>query len=151
MQSNRKMYTIKQGNKTFSLTHSGHHYVVGFQNIRMARKVQLNLHPEPLVQLRREQTHTIEIMNDCISIDIDSLITMQKFKGSSEDPLNDAGYFISTHPERDFLSYPIDNMVGIVMPYELIKEDEDSLTFRTHVVDPFFNADYFKSSLKKLL
>lgn len=145
------MYTIKQGNKSLSVTHNNHYYVVGFANIRMARKVQLNLHPEPYVSLRRENTSTIEIMNDSITLDTESIVTIQKFRGSADNPLNDGGYYIGTHPETEFLSYPIDKMVGIIMPYDLVDEDENELIFKSHVIDPFFNADYYKSSLKKML
>lgn len=146
-----KIYTIQQKNKTVGIVHNNFHYVIGFKNIVMARNVQYNLHPEPRIILDRANITEISVLEDCMTIDLNSKLYIQKYNGSAQDPLNDGHYHINTEDELNFLQYPIDKMIGVIMPNELLDEDDDNFIFESQVIDPFFKAEFYRSRLRDLL
>lgn len=145
------MYAIKQGNKTFGLMHGEQFYVIGFACNKIARRVQYNLHPTPYIHLQKNKQIELDIMKKKIMIDPVSTLKIQKYQGSSDDPLNDGNYHMSVYYDSEFLLYPYKNMVGLILPYELIQETDTEFEFLSTVIDPFFDADLYKMSIDNKL
>lgn len=122
-----KAFTIQQGSKTIGIRHNEHHYVVGFASAVMARRVQYQLHPDPVITFFRNDESTIFI---------------PKFCGSAMDPMNDGGYHLGQQDYNKFITFPFTKSVGVILPYHLIEESEEEFIFRCHVLDPFYSR-YF--------
>lgn len=144
------MYTIKQGNKTVSLTHKEKHYIIGFESVVHARKVQYSMHPMPeMVLLRnnnidvRPSLNAIGLKNTSLVLDIGATLFIPKHKGDPLHPINDGCFHLGFEKYNEFITYPLTKSLGIVMPYELKDEDEHEFMFRSHVIEPTFNSLLF--------
>jgi len=138
-----KIYTICQGNKTVSVPHRKNHYVLGFKKPTEVRMVMHNLHPEPKFDIVRNSS--INLSNDLnsagfydieINMDVGATLFIPKLKGDSLDPLNDGGFHISNHTEEEFLMFPIQKNLGIIIPFYLQEENDDEYIYKVMVMDP---------------
>lgn len=136
------MFTINHKSRTVGLQHKDSHFVVGFKSVRMARKVMYQLHPEPTLMVVRgdeiDLTTRIQAKGVDMNLVIDSsaALFIPKFEGSSSDPMNDGGYHLHNVSEVEFMTYPFTKMLGIILPYELIDENDKEFIFRTQLIKP---------------
>jgi hypothetical protein len=136
------MFTIKQGNKTLSVLHNKRHYIIGFKNKILARKVYYNIHPSPQFTLVRDQDIDLSAVlksngfDISLSLDVGATLFVPKCKGSILDPMNDGGFHLSMVPEHEFLAFPIEHRLGVVMPYDLEDETLDEFMFKASVLEP---------------
>ncbi len=158
-----KMHVLKQGNKSVSLVDMRRHYVIGFQSPLMARKVHYNLHPDASEKLRIERAESIDITRDLarglndlgvafygesVKIDTRALLFVPKLtSGDAMDPANDAGMHLSTVDHAEFILYPFEHNIGVIMPYDLLHDRPHEFVFRSHVIDPCIDWKSFASSL----
>lgn len=160
-----KMHVLKQGNKSVSLVDMQRHYVIGFQSPLMARKVHYNLHPDASERLRVERAESIDITRDitqrledlgvpfqgeCVSIDTRALLFVPKVMSggsTATDPANDAGMHLSVVDFAEFMLYPFEHNLGVIMPYDLLHERPHEFIFRSHVIDPCFDLKSFMRTL----
>lgn len=149
------MFTIQQKNKTVGMRHKDNHYIIGFNNVTQARKVQYAMHPEPRLILTRGDGLDIGSVleslkpkgSNAVSIVIDTEATLfiPKFKGESTSPMNDGSFHMNTVPYDDFIAYPFTKMLGVIIPYDLVYEDDNEFTFRSQVIEPFFIPEFYAS------
>lgn len=141
----KNMYTLKQGNKTVGIYHKNNHYIIGFESIINARKVQYNLHPNPEITLLRGETINkhIYFCDINLKLDIDATLFLPKYKGSTTDPMNDGNYHLSTENYNEFIAFPFMKNIGIILPSELKDEDDDEFMFKANVIDPSFDSKLF--------
>ena len=136
------MFTIKQGNKTLSVVYNKRHYIIGFKNKIMARKVHYSIDPIPKFTMVRDQdidlTSVLKSNGFDISLllDVGATLFIPKCQGSILDPMNDGGFHLSVVPEFEFLALPIEHRLGIVMPYELEDENTEEFMFKASVLEP---------------
>lgn len=162
-----KGYLLKQQSQTLGLSHIHarklHHYVIGFQNPIMARKVHYNIHPLPYLHLDRGESIDISFElsdslsslgvvndhNDKVTIDVSSKLTIPKMdlEGSIHNPLNDAGFHLCEVPLEDIYMMPFDKNVGVILPYELFIENSKSFIFLCQIIDPVQSSFHFRKSL----
>jgi hypothetical protein len=147
--STRMMYTIKQGSKTVGLSHRDKHYIIGFDNLATAKKVQYTMHPQPEITLLRggginigPHLKQLGLNNTSLVLDIGGTLFIPKYKGSPS-PMNDGAYHLGLDKYDEFITYPLTKSIGIVLPYDLTQEDEDEYMFKAHVIEPTFNAFMF--------
>jgi hypothetical protein len=135
-----KVYTLQQKDRTLSVVHKKRNYVIGFKNVTTARKVHYFINPEPKLLLICNEyiEKQVEMHNQNITIHIDPKATLfiPKMRGSFLDPMNDANFHMSHHKEDEFLRFPFEKNLGIIMPYELFEESDDEFIFKAVVVDP---------------
>jgi hypothetical protein len=137
-----KVYTIQVKNKTISLYHLGAHYVVGFKNVNMVRKVHYSLNPQPNLLIVRDTN--IDLHDELevngydipLKLDVNATLFIPKLKGCFMDPMNDTGFHISEYEENEFLKFPITKNIGIVLPYNLVEETDEEMMFKAYVIDP---------------
>ena len=163
-----KMYVLKQGNKSLSLIHCERHYVIGFQSSSMARKVHYNLHPAvgtgpSSPNMRLERYEEIDVTQEVkqglgdldvpfraqsVTIDTQATLFLPKHEvGAPHDPSNDMGIHLSTVDVSDFMMYPFENQLGIIMPYDLVHERPHEFLFKAQVIDPCIDPMSFLRSL----
>ena len=145
------MYTLQKGNKTLSLIHKGHHYVIGFKNIKQARNVQYNIHPDPQFHLHRgvqidlgKQLQHEGLTPESLILDTSATLRIPKYLGSPSDPMNDGYPHLNTVVTHDFMTYPLTKMLGIIIPFEILEENKQEFIFRSHVIEPSFNPGTYK-------
>jgi hypothetical protein len=114
------IYTLNQDNKTIGIMHKNKSFIIGSKNIMTIRKIHYSIHPEPKIVL------------------VKSNLYIPKCKGSILDPMNDAKMHLSMMNLNTFCSLPFKG-IGIIMPYNLEYEDEDTFIFKSHVVAPIDN------------
>jgi hypothetical protein len=136
------LYALRQGNKTVSIFHGNRHYVIGFKNKVITRKVHYSMHPENKIIMLRDDNinlHDQLLENGYdlqLSMDVNATIFIPKCVGSILHPMNDGKFHIFEYKEAEFLSFPIEKNLGIAIPYKLQHEDEHEFTFKACVIDP---------------
>lgn len=133
-----QIHLINCKNKSVGFVNYNKHYVIGFKNSQVARKVMYGLHPEKKPYLLRDDPQILSDIKTGIELTIDSSATLfiPKFQGSSTYPLNDGGFHIKTVNYEDFLVYPMTHSLGVVIPFVLIDESSEEFMYRSHVIDP---------------
>jgi len=142
--SGSRIHTIARGPKTLSVFHRDKYYIFGFKKASEARTIISNIHPEPDFTLVR--THNIDLgphlkkegFDVSLEMDIAATLYIPKCKGSVLHPINDGGFHIHSYMEDDFITFPISKNLGIVMPYDLLNENEDEYVYKAFVMDPSF-------------
>lgn len=140
-----KIHTLQQRNKTVSVVHYDRHYVIGFRNPYLLRKVHYSMHPEPkLILLRDNDTVFQKEFEEngydiSLTMDFNATLFIPKCAGSTLHPMNDGGYHMNSYKESDFLAFPIRKRLGIIMPYKLEDEDDKEFMFKVCVIDPMNN------------
>lgn len=158
-----KTYVLKRGSTTLSVKHADQHYVIGFKSPMIARKVHYNLHPDPVGSLRVERSRVIDVTSEikeglkdynisfaCDTVHIDTQATLfipKHLAGGPLDPLNDTGMHLETVDSTDFLMYPFERNVGIIMPYALLEERVHEYLFWSHLIEPCSDYDSFLRGL----
>lgn len=164
------MFTINNGHKKISALHNDKHYAIGFANIALARHVQYNLfhntkqNIEPIVYINKYQKDKIEIdMSQITKLllcnDNDSNSTTMSFYNEVELYMQkmtprenqhlESPYHLDIIPKDEFMCYPIDKLVGIMLPEEVLDEDDSLIIFKGQMIDPFFIPQHFKNQLAK--
>lgn len=49
-----------------------------------------------------------------------------------------------------FISLPIVNRLGLIMPFDLIEEDKDKLVYKSYVIDPMEDVQIFRRGLPNI-
>ena len=132
------MYTIKQKNKTLSVSHNQKHYIIGFNNIITARKVHYNMHPEPkLVMIRdNKPINLMSKLDHSLTLEISSTLLIPKCHGDIWAPINDGMFHLLEMNEVEFYNLPLSKKLGIIVPYKLEEETNDDFMFKAYVLDP---------------
>lgn len=120
------------------------HYIIGFGNIKMARKVQYDLmmpmtQGKELMLLPGLSPIRIAHENEIIVLDKDAtLFVAKKGEGLQEkgqDNVMDYGMCLDRMDENDFINVPFDGIYGILMPTHLLDETPEEMTFRCITID----------------
>ena len=153
------MMTINNGFKKVSVFHNEKHYAIGFKNQILARHVQYNLFhtldtaKDPIIYLCKKDT------DSTINIDFKSKQATMSFCNNADlyiqkaKPISDrivySPYHLDVVPEKTFLCYPIDQNIGIVIPEEIVEEDDDIMVLQCQMIDSFFIPDYYRKQLSR--
>ena len=149
------MFTINNAKKTISTIYREKHYVVGFSNQVLARHVQYNLPQEPIVYITKKDQNCLDIdlefnntnLKVALYASAELYIQKTKYIDDAIDSILYSPYHLDTVKYEDFMCYPIDKMLGIVLPEEIIEEDEDLMVLHCQVIDPLFIPEYYKKKL----
>jgi hypothetical protein len=132
-------------------------YVIGFNNVRTARRVAMISQFPPDVRLKR--SHIIDVTSEVteelsklgigninftsITLDVDSLVEIAKNSDVRDD------YIFNVEPveQEDFLMWSFEKNIGLIMPYDMHSEDDSFVVFKANVVDPSQDTDHFRRSL----
>lgn len=139
-----KVYVIHKRQNQLSVWHKRQEYLIAFNNITHARKVQYTINIEPRMILLRDTN--IDIHKDLLqagydvhlNLDVNSTLFIPKNKQPSLDCIDDGLFTLHQMSEHQFYGLPMQRhgARGIVIPYTLIDETDDEYMFRCNVVDP---------------
>lgn len=161
------IYILKQQSKALSLTNNTkfatRNYVIGFQSVHMARKVHYSLSPDVQPSLIRvnnfEVTDEVNeglaslnkpIVQGKIYIDTHALLHIPKKDQSLPEELTDMNLHLQSVDYLDFMMYPFEQNIGIIMPYKIEKENQFEIQFLSNVVDALDTYDTLRASFDKL-
>jgi hypothetical protein len=123
--------------------------------------VKFKIHPEPYDKIYLERHNIEEITDDVnsgldkmncdvqrvrdLTIDVGAKLTIPKI---SNGMLYTHDFEIEDVDFGDFIMYPLNNCLGVVLPQELYFEDEDKFIFSSQVIDPCeYMFDLFRKKL----
>ena len=139
------------------------HYVIGFPNAVLARRIQYMMAPEPCIRLyRRDAIDVTDEVNAGLStfgvnqvsgtVTIDPRATLHIPKQDqalpADHPMNDGMYHLAIIPIEEFLMFPFEKNLGIIMPYEVQTENTHEIVLLSNVVESAESMDSFRRSLK---
>ena len=155
----KTFYCIKQGNKCIGLRDNEKSYIIGFRSGIQARHIQYNIHPEPVIEIRRvkpvlnvsDEIHegllnlnVMKTLKEPIMIDPDVVLRVPKAPGNVHPSLTEAGYHLETVSSEDFICMPFTHYIGIIIPNEILIEDDKEIILQCDLVEPIFDAEMFK-------
>ena len=133
-----KAFTLKAGNKTLGLNDNGMHYIIGFRNVYLARRVQYVMHPTPNLALYRGGGLKRKDQHTDIVIDTEAklFIPKQELKGGPHHPLNDGGWHLDTKEYKQLLMTPFKYQVGLIMVTNILNEIPIDIEADCWVLEP---------------
>ena len=154
----KSIVTIKKSNTVLSVVHCDRNYIIGFTDNYHAKYVKHVLSTFPRLELKSHRPANIKHEINCgllemgitpfqngdVTIDITAQLKINKRK----DDVPDSDYQLADVDYSDFLMYPFDKGLGVVMPYQIVYEDQTELHFLTQVVDPTNDVSMFAKNLK---
>jgi hypothetical protein len=72
-----------------------------------------------------------------LNLDVNSVLFIPKNKTDVMDPIYDGCIYMQELKEADFLHIPVSKQTGIVIPYELVDENDHEFMFKSYVIDPY--------------
>jgi hypothetical protein len=164
-----KAFLLKQKSKTIGVSelHANRyrHYIIGFKNVFLARKIHYNIHPEPSIRLERSDfidiTKDVKKSFNAIGLNsdsIDSKITIDVFSkiyipkmlpsGGYYNPMNDGGYHVEEISIEDLFLMPFEQNIGVILPSEVYAESAKEFVLSCQIIDPVDSLKHFRKSLK---
>ena len=123
------MFTIKNANKQLLATYKDSHYAIGFRNQNMATHVQYNMFHHELVDPILYITKKSRYRNTYAELYI------QKAKQTRECMLQ-IPYHLDIINHDSFMTYPINSGIGVVLPKDIIEEEDEMILMRCYIIDP---------------
>lgn len=131
-----------RGNR-LSVPVRGRRYVIGFHDPVVARNVLHSLHPDPVTTILHGERAVVDRRPQVpapLGVEAGATVFIPKaprlaWSGrGTVHPLNDAGHFLDTVSDVRFYNM-VFGLGGIVLPYELVTEDDDEFVFRCCIVE----------------
>lgn len=116
-------------------------YVIGFSDARHAREACASLHPAPKVILHRSDAiHNLDGTKD-ITVDYAATLYLPKKAQNKNKKDMEEHYQLRYIRAGDFIMYPLDRSIGVILPLELLEENSMDLVYAAQVIDPCYLAD----------
>lgn len=150
-----KVFVIEHKSDLLSVVHNQKKYVIGTHRRDIADVIRKKMGHEGDLYLGRKNVYDVthDVNQGLQSIGLD--VNVQKVTIDTHAELTivnketeGISYNIDLIEPEDFLLYPIHKNIGIVMPYDLIKDNGYILTYLTNIVDPCDDYESFRKSLK---
>ena len=142
-------YLIKSTPKTYlGLKRQNKTYVIGFKHMSIAAKVLQHVDGEAKMELLSTDEVSFHEPITQTTLQIDSQATLfipklQTFGQTTNqpnhaitDPINNNDLYLHSLPFEDFLMYPTQKQVGVIIPYVLVLEDKHEFVYTAHVINP---------------
>ena len=154
----KSVSVLKKNNNMLSLTFREKPYIIGFTSPIHAKYTSAWLHKDN-VQMHLRRKHFEEVHDEIntsligmgmkpihshdVTIDVEAELYVPKAK--ELDMKN--GIEIEHVPFADFIMFPFEKYLGVVMPFHQAYEDDDCVIFMSQVIDPSETIDMFKRTL----
>lgn len=160
------IYLVKRQSNPLSYTehYPDHmrHYVIGFPNTSLARQVMYNMAPDPSIRLyRRNHVNVTEEVNEgldslgcekvdgAIILDTQAMLHIPRQDSSLPPEMNDGMFHLSKISFEDFLMYPFNNNIGIIMPYYVDRDTPHELVMLSNVIESTNSTKGFRHRFSK--
>ena len=136
----QKVFTLKRNSSYYGVNIGNKSYAIGFSKIAHARRVQYVYDPQkPINMVRRSPIDIVgkDTLLQKITIDVNAQLDIPKLieRDSVIDTIDEETYM---HEEymSEFLLFPFQNNVGIILPYDVDIETHDRIVFKSQVIEP---------------
>ena len=140
-------YLIKSAPKTYlGLKRQNKPYVIGFKHMPIAAKVLHHVDGEAKMELLSTDevsfhepiTQTTLLIDSQATLFIPKLQTFGQTTNQPNHSITDPNQDLYLHslPFEDFLLYPTQKRVGVIIPYVLVLEDNHEFVYTAHVINP---------------
>ena len=134
-------------------------YVIAFENLTCARHVQFNLHPEPHIRLLRDSRTDVDVTSHLqeridqeldestkVVINMNGVVQFPRMQhpGGALHPMNDGGFNLDTVNACDALLMPFQKNIGVILPLDILGDDEDTIVMSCNVIDPADDGIIFR-------
>jgi hypothetical protein len=172
MNINKSVFTVSRDKNHLSAVYRDKRHIIGFGDRILAHHVQNNIsgtNPKIHVVTPEDSQNfniEVEILSDTTDNIIDSIARQREDNNTKfvnivynefEIPItldvdliiektNDfsqSQFKLEELDKDEFLCYPIDKYIGIIIPEELIDETEEALVFRSQIVEPCYVPSYY--------
>ena len=145
----RKAFTIRQGAKTVGIADGGRHYIVAFERVALARKVQYFMHPERAPDLARGDVvvrpgDPDDPQSVAIAINCSLSVPKTTLSGGAWAAMNDGGFHLHEEPALDVYALPITGNLGLILPFDVAEEDATAIRLNCHVIEPSADPAKFR-------
>lgn len=149
-------------------------YIIGFSCPKMARKTIEVIQKPPVVRLDRANMFDVtgdvrsglellgveDLTFTSITLDTEALLSFDKVagptsrlntktEGKRETEIDiDIGIEIERMDQGEFFFLTFEKNLGLIMPYEPLYEDDQTLVYKSNVIDPAIDTETFKKSLR---
>lgn len=160
MQQN--FWMIRSGRNSLSLRDTNKTYVIGFPQKDIANRVANNISTSlDTMRLKRSMVENVALdvkrsmmemelpiapVADTITIDVAARLSIQKsllYKGYNISDIADIENTIEEIDNNEFMMLPFKSRLGVIMPYDLLHEDENEYEFLCNVIDPADSVNNF--------
>ena len=161
------IHVIKRKSKTVSYAEAltpespVRHYAIGIPSVLLARKLQYTIEDDPIMRLHRSAakqdiTHDVNSglaamgipsVNEPIMIDTRAQLRISKTT-TELHPLEASTFHLSHVPIDEFLCYPFERNIGIIIPYEVYEETPDQVTLMVTVLENATSVRDFRATLR---
>lgn len=132
------IYMIRKNSRMVGFADSDTAYLIGFTQQTHAYLVKRNLVHTPMVRMERVTTTIPRTEEFRFGVDMDAKLSIVKERNDEfEEPVlwKDDKMEVVKMDMDDFVKLPITNGTGIIIPFELMEEDDDSYTFKCQIID----------------
>jgi hypothetical protein len=144
-------------------------YVIGFSDRRIAQYVKDNISLDPICEIKRGIIYDVSdelnsglrslgVSYDTYDITVDvnaRLIINKKLinnnkKNNKKQQQQQNKFIIEDIEFGDFLMYPIEKTIGIILPILIMDEDNKKIYFDSQVIDAAIDMDTIKKNLNNI-
>lgn len=150
-----KVFVIEHKSDLLSVVHNNRKYIVGTHRKDIADNIRKKLGHTGDLYLERKNIYDVtkDVNVGLRSIGLD--VNVKKMTIDTHAELTVVNqetegiiYDLDEIEAEDFLLYPINRNIGIVMPYELTKDNGYIFSYWTNIVDPCEDPESFRKNLK---
>lgn len=142
-------------NNFFNLQNNNKTYIIAFPKKFHATivKNQINIDSNTYFTNRKYENIKDDVNNGLINYGVsqiknDILIDDNAFLHISKNLVVDKNLIIENYELSDILLYPFTKNIGVILPMDIKKDDENEFIFDSLVVEPIFDTQLFSKNLK---
>lgn len=139
-------------------------YIIGFNCPKMAKKTIDVIQRPPVMRIDRANMYDVtedvksglellgvhDLTFTSITLDTEALLSIDKAPKQKRVAVNSQEIDINIEcmKQEEFFFLTFEKNLGLVMPYEELYEDDDTIVFKSNIIDPALDTETFKKSLK---
>lgn len=142
------------------------HYAIGFASAVLARHVMYCIPPEPQggMGLRRSASHNVTSdvntglnelgmpnVSGSVTVDAHATLWLPKLDPALPPALNDGMFHLTELPMEEFLMFPFDRNMGILLAYTMQDETDSQMVLHASLVEPANATEAFRRALPRLM
>jgi hypothetical protein len=150
-----KVFVVEHKNDLLSVVHNNRKYIMGTHRYEIADSIRKRLGYSADIHLARKNIYDVtnDVNKGLRSLGMDVNVKKMTIDTHAEltvvnQETQTIFYNVEEIDVEDFLLYPIQKNIGIVMPYELTKDNGYIISYWSNIVDPCEDTDSFRKNLK---
>lgn len=130
----KTVYVIRRNARMIGFADNDKPYLIGFMQMTHAYLVKKNLVVNPVIRLERMESLGNQVSQFEQAMNIDMNVQLSVLKSDMTDLYNDGNMDVTVMDMDAFMTLPLLAKTGVVIPYELMEEDEEAYTFKCQII-----------------